>query len=194
MKIGVISDVHCHVAALETALDLMAGEVDEVLVAGDVVYEYRFSNEVVGRLRRRGFPCIQGNHEMVLLGPGGVRARSAPGVDADALEWMATWPYRLDMELGGRAVTVVHSTPWPPFNDYLTENDPAWLRCRDLEAELLIAGHTHVPMTRTVEGTLIVNPGSLGESRELGARDQASFAVVDLDRMEAGIVRFPNPG
>ena len=186
--------MHCHVAALEAGLDMMAAEVDEVFVAGDVVYEYRFCNEVVGRLRDRGFPCIQGNHEMVLLGPGGVRARTAPGVDGDALSWLAERPTRIDAQLGGRSITMVHSTPWPPYNEYLTENDGAWARCRDLDADVLITGHTHVPMVREVAGTLIVNPGSLGESREHGARDQASFAVVDLDRLEARIVRFPNPG
>ena len=73
MLLGVVSDIHCHAAALEQAV-LAMGEVDELLVAGDLVYEYRFSNEVVGGARKLGMRYVLGNHEMVLLGPHGERA------------------------------------------------------------------------------------------------------------------------
>jgi putative phosphoesterase len=193
VKIGVVSDVHCHVAALETALEMMAHEVDDVFVAGDVIYEYRFSNDVVNSIRDRAFPCVLGNHEMVFLGPRGDQARNAPGVDQVALEWLSRWPVRRHEEVGGRLVTMVHGSPWPPYDRYLTESDPSWAGCADIEADVLITGHTHVPMVKLVAGTLVVNPGSLGESREIGARDMASYAIVDLERMDAEIVRFPLP-
>ena len=50
MRLGIISDVHCNHEALRIALDRM-GPVDELLCAGDAVYQFRFSNEVMGILR-----------------------------------------------------------------------------------------------------------------------------------------------
>jgi predicted phosphodiesterase len=48
-------------------------------------------------------------------------------------------------------------------------------------------------MVKRFGRTLVVNPGSLGESREPGARELVSYAVVDLESVEAEIVRLPNP-
>jgi putative phosphoesterase len=191
--IGVVSDIHCNSPALDTALEQMAATVDQVFVAGDVVYEYRYSSEVVTRLRSGGFPCVLGNHEMVLLGPGGERARAGAGVDPQGLAWMGGWPTRIDVQMGGRRITMVHGSPWEPFNQYLTEGSQAWNRCPELDTDIVLTGHTHMPMVKRVGSTLIVNPGSLGESREVGQRDLVSYAVIDLASDEVEIVRFPNP-
>src|SRR3990172_5995152 len=52
MRLGIISDVHCNHEALRIALERM-GPVDELLCAGDAVYQFRFSNEVMRILRER---------------------------------------------------------------------------------------------------------------------------------------------
>ena len=77
MRIGIVSDLHCNVAGLSQALDLM-GDVDELICLGDSIWEYRFSNEVVRTLRDRGARTILGNHEKGFLGPQGTRARRRP--------------------------------------------------------------------------------------------------------------------
>ncbi|MCI0890292.1 MAG: metallophosphoesterase family protein, partial [Chloroflexi bacterium] len=46
MKLGIVADVHCNIAGLRIALDEM-GPVDELICAGDAVYQFRFSNDVV---------------------------------------------------------------------------------------------------------------------------------------------------
>jgi putative phosphoesterase len=197
MKIGIVSDVHCNHEALDEALRQMDGVVDEVFVAGDIVYEYRFSNEVVRLVRDGGFPSVLGNHEMVLLGPHGHGARGAVGVDRGLVAHLETLPTELRATIGGRDIAMVHGSPWPPFDRYLPARDPAWRAAPELGADILITGHTHVPMAFTVGGTLVVNPGSLGESREPGARDLVSYAVIDLEGpLDGGsveIVRFGNP-
>ena len=188
-----ISDIHCNIAALEAALAMMAPEVDEIFVAGDVIYEYRFSNDVVGLLQREKLPCVLGNHDGTFLGPGGVRARAAAGVSRDLVSWVSTWPKRLDAVVAKRRIVMIHGAPWPPHDRYLTPNDGDWSRCAELDADVLLTGHTHIPMVKRAGDALIVNPGSLGESREPGARDLVSYALVDLASCEAEIVRFPNP-
>ena len=75
MLLGIMSDVHCNAAAMGLALDHLTPTVDEVLLAGDAVLQYRFSNEVIESIRDHGITYIAGNHEMTLLsehgnGPG----------------------------------------------------------------------------------------------------------------------------
>ena len=88
MKIGIVADVHCNHEGLLAALERM-GPVDELLCAGDAVYQFRFSNEVMELLRDHGARYVLGNHERVILGPWGERARSLPTVRRGNLEFMA---------------------------------------------------------------------------------------------------------
>jgi putative phosphoesterase len=188
-----MSDVHCNVEALDHALGDLQARVDEILLAGDGVYEYRFCNEVVESARRLGMRYVLGNHEMVLLGPHGERARSAPGVDPAQVAYLASVPERVDVKVGGKQLCMVHGSPWEPHSDYLHASSAAFQRADELGADFLILGHTHVPMVKRFGRTLVVNPGSLGESREAGERQMVSYAVVDTDSEEVEIVRFPNP-
>ena len=89
MRLGVIADVHCDARLLEIAAkELVDVGVDEILLAGDAHYEYRFSNEVTELIRSHGMRYIAGNHETTLLGPGGRRAREAPHVRKGNLDFV----------------------------------------------------------------------------------------------------------
>jgi putative phosphoesterase len=193
MKIGVVSDIHCNARTLGVALRSLEGRVEEVFVAGDAIYEYRFSNEVIGMIRHGGFPYVLGNHEMGLLGRAGERARLAPGVDADHLRFVSERPAVVECRVGGRSIRMVHASPWPPHDRYLNEHDPEWNRCEEFGADFLLTGHTHVPMVKRVGRTVIINPGSLGESRDFGSGPEVSYALVDLSSGEAEILRIANP-
>src|SRR4051794_10519935 len=119
MRVGLMSDVHCNAEAFDRAIAELSGDVEEILVLGDSVYEYRFSNEVVGGAQRLGLRCILGNHEMVLLGPHGERARSAAHVDPGALAFLGELPDQLEVKLNGKKVLMAHGSPWQPYNEYL---------------------------------------------------------------------------
>jgi putative phosphoesterase len=191
--LGVISDVHCNLEAMQRATSELSGHVDEILLAGDAVYEYRFSNDVVAVARDHEMRYVLGNHEMVLLSPLGDRARMAPDVDQDLVAWVGARPTRIDVAIGGKRLCMVHGSPWEPYGDYLNASSPAFRRCDELDADILLLGHTHVPMVKRFGRTLVVNPGSLGESRELEFRGMVSYAIVDTDTEDVEIVRFPNP-
>ena len=186
MRIGVVSDVHGNVDAFEAALAAMDGVVDELWCAGDTVHEYRFSNEAVALVRKHAAAAILGNHDMVLLSDAGEGARRRPGVDADQVAWLATLPLRHEVQLLGRLVVMVHGSPWEPFGDYLRPGNPRWRNAHELEADILVVGHTHEPMVERHGSTLVVNPGSLGEPRQRDDR-RHSFAVIDVGAATADI-------
>ena len=98
MRIGIVSDVHGNVAGLQSALDRM-GPIDELLCAGDTVYQYRWSNETVELLRGRGARVVLGNHDEIILGRDGDRARSMEHVREDLVEWLREQPYSVDAQI-----------------------------------------------------------------------------------------------
>src|SRR5688500_6413468 len=95
------------------------GDIDELICLGDSIYEYRFSNEVVGCLRQRDARVIVGNHEEYFFGPQGVRARAREGVDSALAAWLAAQPHRQELSLGRKRLLLVHSTPWEPRGEYI---------------------------------------------------------------------------
>ena len=116
MRIGIVSDVHGNVAGLQAALDRM-GPIDEFLCAGDTVYQYRWSNETVELLRDRQARVVLGNHDEIILGRDGERARSMEHVREDLVEWLREQPYSIDAQVGGKRFLMAHS-----FGDTLVIN------------------------------------------------------------------------
>ena len=134
MKVGIVSDLHCNLQGLDLALEAM-GDVDELLCLGDSIFEYQFSNGVVARLKERRAHIIQGNHEEVFLSAAGVRARERPGIDPDLLAFLAEQPHRRYLELAGKRLLLIHSTPWEPRGDYVHPHSTKLNRFAEADAD-----------------------------------------------------------
>ncbi|HVW42939.1 MAG TPA: YfcE family phosphodiesterase [Amycolatopsis sp.] len=191
MRLGLVSDAHCNVASFERALDELEPDVDEVLLLGDLIHEYRFSNEIVGRALDEGLRYVLGNHELGFLRNPAANGRD--GVDQSLVGKLRDVPLRIDLDIDGKHIVMVHASPFPPFNDYLFAGSPLLKQCEHLDADILLLGHTHVPMVQRHYGTLVVNPGSIGESRDHETAAAVSYAILDTATEEVEVRRFPNP-
>ncbi len=191
MRIGIVSDLHCNHRGLLRALDIL-GDVDELVCLGDSIYEYRFSNEVVRVLRDRGAQVILGNHEEGFLGPQGARARQPGWIDRSLLAWLAERPPRIELDLGGKKLLAVHSTPWEPRGTYVYPHSSHLARFAEADADFVLYGHTHHQLVRRVGRALVVNPGSAGEARDAGNGRQLSCAVLDTRSEEAVVTNYPD--
>jgi putative phosphoesterase len=189
VKIGIVSDVHCNHAGLLRALEIL-GDVDELICLGDSIYEYRFSNEVVRLLRDRGARTILGNHEEGFLGPQGVRARQPEWIDRSLLEWLGKQPKRLELNIGGKKLLIVHSTPWEPRGAYVYPHSSLLTRFGEADADFVLYGHTHHQLVRRIGKVLVVNPGSAGEARDSSNERQLSCAVLDSVTEEVVVINF----
>jgi len=165
VKVGIVSDVHCNIEGLQTALELMA-PFDVLCCAGDAVFQFRWSNEVVQCLRDLGAHVVLGNHEETLLSPEGVRALSSPRVQQELVGWLRARPHRLDLDIDGKKVTMIHSSPWEPQRDYHYPHEAIWARAAELDCDTLVVGHTHFKMAQQFGSTLVINPGSAGDPRD----------------------------
>ena len=192
MRIGIVSDVHGNIAGLDRALALM-GDVDELICAGDSIFQFRFGNEAVNRLRERGALTIQGNHEETFFSRDGERARAADWIDRDALAWLADRPLRLDLERDGRRILVVHGSPWEPRYEYIYAHTPALKRFATLDADVVVLGHTHHKMAERVGPVLAINPGSAGDARDARNGRQLSCAVLETRDLSVQFFDFLDP-
>ena len=189
MKVGIVSDLHCNHEGLLRALDII-GDADELVCLGDSICDFRFSNEVVAILKGRGALVIQGNHEEGLFAPQGERARAPAWIDRGLLGWLATQPHRLALEVGGKKLLAVHSTPWEPRGTYVYPHSGQLARFAEAEADFVLYGHTHHQLVRRVGRVLVVNPGSAGEPRDPGNGRRLSCAVLDTASEEVVVTDF----
>lgn len=189
MRIGIVSDIHCNIAGLKSALDVM-GEIDQLLCLGDSIFEYRFSNEVVAELRMQDALVIQGNHEETFFGIGGVRARAAPSIEEDHALWLADQPLRRDIVMDSRRLHLCHSTPWEPRGTYIIPENREMARFGDTDTDVVMYGHTHRQTIQTLNNTLIINPGSAGDARDSSNGRRLSCAVLETDPLSATIIDY----
>jgi putative phosphoesterase len=180
MKIGIVSDTQAQPQALRRALEDMPS-VDLVLCAGDVISDYRFCPETVDILRRARVRCIEGNHEAGFFSgcnPDYLR-RCQREFAPELLDFLALAPLSAELEVAGAHVLMVYASPWEPFNEYIYLCSPQLARFAQLPYDVVILGHTHVPMVHQASGVTVINPGSCSQPRAQDRR--GSYAVIDVE-------------
>ncbi|MBN9492498.1 metallophosphoesterase family protein [bacterium] len=192
MKLGIISDIQCNIAGFRQGLERM-GEIDELFCAGDSVFQFRWSNEVVGLLRELGAHVVLGNHEETILSRDGERALSSPKIDQDLVAWMREKPYRLEAEVDGKKIMMTHASPWEPWDEYHYPPEAIWARAAAFDYDAVCGGHTHFKMAQRHGTTLVVNPGSAGDPRDSRNDFQLSCAVWDTTSDEVIFYDYPDP-
>jgi putative phosphoesterase len=183
MRIAVVSDIHGNLPALEAAVrHIQRRGVDLVVNLGDSASGPLLPRETVRFLMALDWLHLAGNHERQVLEldpdapdnmarhPSDAYARAQLGVRE--LAWMASLKHsqRLNDQ-----VLLCHGTPRSDLEYFLetVQDDTPQVRCAtggevaqrlgDAKAELVLCGHTHVPRSlRAPNGTLVVNPGSVG--------------------------------
>lgn len=192
MRIAIVSDIHCNLAGLERALELMA-PFDALLCAGDSVFQFRWSNEVVARLRELGAYVVQGNHEETILSRDGERALASPKVDQDLVAWMRAQPFRRDLVFDRKRVLLTHGSPWEPWREYHYPHEAIWARAATLDTDVVVVGHTHFKMAQRFGDVLVVNPGSAGDPRDNRNDFQLSCAAWETGSGEVTFFDYPDP-
>jgi len=190
LKIGLISDPHSNLAALEAVLNDMP-KVDRVICAGDLVGYGAEPNEVVGMVKSKGIQAVMGNHDYAVLTKdvsdlNSVAAEAAlwtaRQLSQENLRYLSTLPTKLSVKIGKSRLYVVHGSPRDPLGEYIfpdVSNQELSQLVGELEEDIIVLGHTHRPMKRMILGKLVVNPGGVGQPRDRNPK--ASYAVLTVD-------------
>lgn len=109
-------------------------------------------------------------------------ARVDAAVAADDRAWLATLPRRLDIEIGGRRLAVVHGGI-ARVNQFIFATSPLDEKRRQLElvaaegCDGIIGGHSGLPFTQVIDGRLWHNAGVIGMPANDGTA-RAWFSVL----------------
>ncbi len=69
--------------------------------------------------------------------------------------------------LGGKRFYLVHATPRDPLDEYLMKDPQLWARrVHNVDADVVCVGHSHLQFNLSIDGTVVINPGSVGQPRD----------------------------
>lgn len=205
MRIAIISDIHGNRPGLEAVLaDIQRRGADQVFCLGDISYKGPEPAACLDRLRELGIPCIYGNTERWLIAaPDDVLASPRhrevipwcrEQLGPERLAWLEELPFRLEVNLAGTRVALVHGSP-------RSENEAVypWLKDEELApvvggagAPVLCVGHHHLPLLRRTGSLTLVGPGSAGFPFDGDPR--AAYALLEsagAGDLSVQVVRVP---
>lgn len=198
MRVAVIADPHSNLTALSSVLDKISRrKLDRILLAGDLVGYGPDPNEVIELISFLSITSIRGNHDRASLSRDSSRmnpyAAAAAEWTSDILEHknleiLRALPDDIVLEIDDRSIGLYHGSPRNP-DEYIFSSEAAHDFLIESEVDVLLAGHTHIPMVVRDGERLFLNPGAVGQPRD--GNPEASFAEVDLDSLEVQIVRVP---
>jgi predicted phosphodiesterase len=212
LRFAVISDVHSNLQALEAVLEHAGKEgSDEIWCLGDIVGYGGKPSECLALVRERADICLGGNHDLVVAGvldidqftsDAGVAARWSRSVlTPDELEVLAALS-----PMGERAgISLFHGSIRDPIWEYVLTADVAGASLREQTTDLALVGHSHVQLALALgeagleggkaepdqelklEGTQLLNPGSVGQPRDRDPR--AAWLLIDDEARSARFMR-----
>ena len=176
-RIGLISDIHGNLLALEAVLaELDREELDGLVCLGDVAVGPQPA-ETLARVRELGCPVVKGNWDdwfcdgippaddeiggkLVEIGEFWTGQLSA-----GELESIRGFSPTVELDLGdGDTALCFHGSPSSNMVGIYSSTPDEVLRqiLGDVRARILLCGHTHLQMLRRYEQAVVVNPGSVG--------------------------------
>ncbi|HEU4642487.1 MAG TPA: metallophosphoesterase family protein [Gemmatimonadaceae bacterium] len=174
-RIAVVADVHGNLPALEAVVaDIARRSVDLVLNLGDHASGPLWPRETVAFLERQSWLHIAGNCDRLLVrqppADHGASERFAyERLAPEQLRWLSSLPATASAE---GDVLAFHGTPSDDCACLLEtiEHGRGRLASRaeiaerlgGASASVMLCAHTHTPRIVRLDGTLIVNPGSIG--------------------------------
>lgn len=186
-RIGYLGDIHAEDERLEIALQKLAQEnVDIIVAVGDIVDGLGDIERTVALLRDYGVSGVRGNHDRWFLSD---QVRELPDaherhqVSTGVVEWLAALPPMIELPTVAGNVLVCHGlglddmASIKPWDDLINIRENVGFRklCRGSSAKFIMNGHSHMRMVRTIEDRVVINAGAFCRDHD------PSFGLVDFE-------------
>lgn len=201
MRIVVCSDVHGNQYSFEKWMEILPEIQPDLLVfCGDVFGYYYYADEILTTLREKGFRCILGNHDKMLLdcldGLLDYKVLSEkygsvylnPAVSQENIKYLRSLDTSITLQIGQIKLGFFHGTPDDHLNGRLYPDTEITNPEDYAPFDVVFLGHTHYKMIRSCNGTTIINPGSLGQQRD---GTGCSFCIYDTETKSVQIETVP---
>lgn len=155
MQIGIISDIHGDYDALKLTLERLQQihRVDKILCAGDLIGRGPEENRVVELVRSHSIITVKGNHDVSYYD---FTQENKEYLNELEIDWQG--------EFAGVRLFMCHGKPgnnlWGMYRDHLSKTYLNMV-LKSLDVDVLVTGHTHMPLHYRVKNGCLLNPGSL---------------------------------
>lgn len=194
MRIAVLSDIHGNVFALDAVINQMQQkQIKRVFFLGDLMGYYYHPKLVYQKLNEIKATLILGNHEQLLfdcldglISIDNLRIKYGSGhkmaigqfssTEIDELRKLPNFHLETIEDV---SIACYHGSPFD--KDYYLYPDTAqevFHKC-DTGADFTFVGHSHYPFIVQMPHGLLVNVGSVGQSRKLGG--VANWCLLNLN-------------
>lgn len=208
MKIAIFSDIHSNSVALTKVIqDANKYNIDLFCVLGDIIGYYYNPRKVLNILKKiSNIEMIQGNHERMLrqsikderlsktimskYGSGIQYAKTYLG--KSDIKKLISLPEKKELCMDGLKILLCHGSPFKKdFYIYPDSDLNNLKKCIIKDFDFIFMGHTHYPFCFSYNNTVIANPGSVGQPRDIG--NLASYLILNTSNRVLTFhrVRFP---
>lgn len=221
MKYAILSDIHGNQYALrEVLIELEELGINDLLLLGDYVGYYYGIKYVLEQINRYNYVAIRGNHEDLLLKGvkdsnflktlnltyGTSHSRCITSLSREKINFLTQLPKTHQLDIDNIRILLCHGTPWCS-DEYIYPNSPEAILARfdEYKYDFIFFGHTHHQTMLEREDKIIINPGSVGQSREKGGmafwgifdtkelRFEAKCTAYDVQELEKEVTKY-DPG
>lgn len=201
MRVLIVADIHANLPALRAINE----QYDACICLGDIVDYGPDPGPCLEWVRTHAQWCVRGNHDhgvaqrVPARGHAGygylaaaTRGLSIADISESDRQFLAAMPLHQYVRIGDTVFYLVHASPRDPMDEYLTESDvETWTRrVQDLQADVVLVGHSHRQFVLTLpNGTMVINPGSVGQPRDGDPR--AAYALMDGRLLTMRRIEYP---
>jgi len=197
VKIGIFSDLHSNIYALDRMLEI-ASDVEKWICLGDFIGLFPPVNEVVSKIRLLEFTAIRGDHEEYLLSDKKMEysftgndslERQRKQITHENRDYISGLRNTLSITINGIKMRLFHSL----LNDGEPGDRKYALDLKDINDkfsnyDIVMYGDTHLPLISYCRDVVVVNPGSCGFP--VDKIRQPSYAILDTSDLSCEIRRF----
>jgi len=197
MRLAILSDIHGNLPALKAILaQFKMDPPDKVAVLGDSIGYYYDSREILDELISLADIHILGNHEEWYLNIldgvvdrelykekyGNSLQLALETLSQEHNDWIRGLPKSCELEIYGKKFKFFHEAPGVKSGYLYPNSDKGDLAsCVDNSCDVLFFGHSHYQFSVCLNGTLLINPGSVGQARDVGGL--ANWSILHLDTL-----------
>lgn len=192
MKIGIITDIHNNLIALEAVLNEIENSCDFIICCGDIIGIGPYPDETVQRMMKiKNLIAVKGNHERYLLEGTPNEIPNEEHMDIEemkhhkwehkqlsngSIDFLKTLPYSIKFEIEGKKIFITHYA-MNDDNKYTSFCNSIEKLFSSVDADIIIYGHNHSKNICNSD-KLYINVGSLG--CPANDRNIARYGVLEI--------------